>query len=449
MESALMMRRNNHINTGLLRFSRQIVVILIILTAFYGVILAFQFASVNAGLRAETNLAAINLIEKGYIGNPYKAITGPTAHVPPGLVGIIAVVYWAFDPVASSACNVILSLISALMYVIGQYFVLKILDIRKCPPGSYALLSALFVLTVPNIFMSVVQFRQWDQPYAAAMLAGAWLLNERRKAFGSSQGAVVTIAALTVVGSLFSAAILPALILITVMMVCGISAGKPRKMAALAGVLVIVMGMLPWAIRNKVELHRFILTRSNFPLEFALGNMPGANGGLTGPMDEFVKEHHPFWSPQAALEMANIGEAAFMDNLATLAIDHVKSNPYRFAELTVMRVRYLLFPSIAMVDWHPLLNVSILWGLLAAFAFMHLLSLAAAAIVDWAMFVEGVIFTVIPLVPYVLTHVEYRYIYIIEFPSILLITLAATKVYEVVFPRPCRSTNLPAIGRNP
>jgi hypothetical protein len=47
------------------------------------------------------------------------------------------------------------------------------------------------------------------------------------------------------------------------------------------------------------------------------------------------------------------------------------------------------------------------------------------------LFYRGVALTVVPLLPYIITHVEYRYIYIINFTVMILIVLAVLKLLEI------------------
>lgn len=407
-------------------WSRWAVLVLIVLTACYGVLASFYFTPVNAGLRAETNAAAVNLLERGFIGNPYLNETGPTAHVPPGLVTIMAAVYWCFGK-TSPASVASLSLIATLLYSVSQILVLKVLDERRAPWSAYAVLAGLFVLTTPGVYFSVVGFRNWDQPWGAAMLAGAWLLLERAKARDSGYRSIVAVAALTGAASLFSAAVLPPMALASGLMAWRLRGRRLKAM--LLAALVIVAGLLPWGLRNQVELHRFILTRSNFFLELALGNMPEAKDGLTGTMDAFVHQYHPFFAPDAAREMNAIGEAAYMDKIGKLAVENILAEPGRFIDLTLRRIAYLIFPAQAMAAWHPWISEFAIWILLGLFAALRLASLAAAAVLDLPLFRDGIVFTALPLLPYVVTHVEYRYTYVIQFTSMVLIACASAALH--------------------
>lgn len=407
-----------------LRLARRLVIAIILFTALYSLALASYFTMVNAGRHAETDSAALNLLRLGYIGNPYVAVTGPTAHVPPGLIVIMALAYGVFgteDPLALVALGVV----AAMMFVIGQVLVLRILDLRRVPWPCYLVLAAVFTAAAPDIFECTVSYRNWDQPYSATILIGAWWLLERSRIRSVMYRDIVGLACLTAVGSLFSAAILPSMAVALAIMVWSLARPRRRTVGAALALCVVVAGMLPWAIRNELVMGRFIVTRSNFPLEFALGNMPGANGGLTGPMDEFVKEHHPFFSPAAAREMAAIGEPRFMDGIATISYGYVRAHPSEFIRLTIRRIRYLLLPWTGMRGWHPGLPAWLAFALGSVVFVLRPLSLLALTWLDRRLLFDGLTFTILPLLPYALTHVEFRYIYVVDFTSMALVVLTA------------------------
>ncbi len=415
---------------AILQRSRQLVLAIMALTAIYGVVLAIHFVSVNASGHAETDLAAINLAQRGYIGNPYGPITGPTAHVPPGLIVIMAAVYRLLGP-ATPIALIALSSINIIIYFSTQYVLVKILDIRRAPAIGYLVLAGLFLVTMTSIYENTIAYRQWDQPYSALVLILAWMVAEMAFARPAQYKDVAWLGLLAVVGSLFSVAVVPAIIAVAALVIWQMAPAKKRLVAAAMGVAIVVAGMLPWAVRNEIMLHKFILTRSNFPLEFALGNMPGANDGLTGNMEEFVSHHHPSFSKEAAQDMARLGEAQFMQDIATLSYSYVWAHPAEFARLTLLRIRYLIIPSIRMVYWHPLIGAPVILASLMVLALLHWASLGAAWWLDRTLFYRGVALTVVPLLPYIITHVEYRYIYIINFTVMILIVLAVLKLLEI------------------
>lgn len=414
----------------ILRRSRQLVLTLMAFTAIYGVVLAIHFVPVNASGHAETDLAAINLVRQGYIGNPYGPITGPTAHVPPGLIVIMAAVYRFLGPATPNAL-IALSLINIILYYSTQYVLVKTLDVRRVPAAGYLVLGGLFLLTMTSVYENAIAYRQWDQPYSALGLAVAWMVAEMASARPARYSDVALLGLLAVAGSLFSAAVVPAIIAVAGLVVWQVAPGRKRLLAAVMGITIVVAGMMPWVIRNEIMLHKFILTRSNFPLEFALGNLPGANDGLTGNMEEFVAHHHPTFSAEAGKDMARLGEARFMQDLATLSYGYVSEHPAEFARLTLLRIRYLILPSIRMVYGHPLIGAPVILSLLVALAVLHWASLGAVWWADRTLFFRGVALTVIPLLPYTITHVEYRYVYIVNFTTTILIVLAAVKLFEI------------------
>jgi hypothetical protein len=103
----------------------------------------------------------------------------------------------------------------------------------------------------------------------------------------------------------------------------------------------------PWALRNAQVLGAPVLLRSNFGLELALGNYPGAVSGAT-PAETFeqrLKAIHPYHSAAARAEIVRMGgEVAYSKALGAQAEHWIVAHPAQFVLLSLRHLGELFFP---------------------------------------------------------------------------------------------------------
>jgi len=97
------------------------------------------------------------------------------------------------------------------------------------------------------------------------------------------------------------------------------------------GALLFLLGLAPWTIRNEVVFHKFIPLRSNFGLEFWLGNNPQSLG-------DDAPGQHPDDNLQEAQLYRSMGEPAYMASKQREALQFVRAHPADAAQLTFHRV---------------------------------------------------------------------------------------------------------------
>lgn len=90
----------------------------------------------------------------------------------------------------------------------------------------------------------------------------------------------------------------------------------------------------PWMVRNYLVLGGFVPLRSNFGLELAAGNRPGANGHTYGPG---LGEMHPFLSAAERERLMQMGERAYMKDKERQARAWIMAHPGQFGWLTLRR----------------------------------------------------------------------------------------------------------------
>jgi 4-amino-4-deoxy-L-arabinose transferase-like glycosyltransferase len=91
------------------------------------------------------------------------------------------------------------------------------------------------------------------------------------------------------------------------------------KLAAASAILFAVC-IAPWTIRNYVAFHRFIPFRSNFGLEFWLGNNPDVSDSCSCSI-------HPNSDPVEAAKYARMTEIPYMEEKQTEAMAFVRAHP--------------------------------------------------------------------------------------------------------------------------
>ncbi len=326
--------------------------------------------------------------------------------------------------------NIILSLVTASIFASGVAITLQLVSDLALTRCGHWVAVGLLLMTSFLVFYEVTICRVWEQPISAVILLAGWLALVRYKS-GAGKWSLYGMAVLAGLGFLLTAAILPSLLLGLGMMLW---TGRHRPglltRAIMAGLIVLAMA-LPWGVRNEAALGKFILTRSNFGLELALGNQPGALGpsslGWTAPI-------HPSLSAAAAKQVQDVGEVAYMASMTRLALGWIEADPERFAQLTAIRAELSFFPSAAMVGWFPVLGVAVVVLLLTIFGALKLAACAGSLALRCQ---PGpvLVFGVLPLVPYWLTHLYLRYVLLTYFTSVVLITLVIDRAVYQYLPR--------------
>jgi len=184
--------------------------------------------------------------------------------------------------------------------------------------------------------------------------------------------------------------------------------------AVLCGLIV-----LAWMIRNYIQVGAFGL-RSNLGLELASGNYDGALGFFD--TDASAAAIHPSLSPAAAAVLASIGEPAYNARTMNLGMTWIYGHPGQFMVLSLKRIWISFFPTHFMVGWAPILG-TYKWFAFSIFGVLKAISLGFALVFirDWLLLA----FCVIPILPYYVLHVDFRYTSLIAFPYILLIGIVA------------------------
>ncbi|MGO9305294.1 MAG: ArnT family glycosyltransferase [Candidatus Korobacteraceae bacterium] len=274
------------------------------------------------GFGWEMGRVARSLAEGGGFASPLPSPTGPTAIVGPVYPFLLAIIFKIFGVYSTASALVILaaqsgfsSLTCVFVYLCGRD------TVGEATGKLAALVWAIFPL---SIFFTM---RIWETSITPLLGAALfWCMLPLRHSLSASRwsasGALLAIAAL----------INTSLVVLAVPF--GLAAlwrnrtrlCRPAAAAALTCVTVVS----PWLIRNYVEFGRFML-RSNFPLEFRVGNNEWSSGQKVGDL-------HPAKSTYLNQRWHDVGESRFMAEERDLNSRFLAAHPGLFAFASVNRV---------------------------------------------------------------------------------------------------------------
>ena len=164
----------------------------------------------------------------------------------------------------------------------------------------------------------------------------------------------------------------------------------------------------PWVYRNYRLFETFVPIRDNLGIELAVGNNPRSDGTTFGK--GFAA--HPFGSKVELARLVSMGEIQYNRTKLREASSWIAHNPSKFARLSARRLLNFWFPSdkgmLAPLPLLPIAAQAIAIGAVTALAIVGLGWLFASGHAYRALFL-GML--VAPSLPYLVTHVSYRYRY--------------------------------------
>ena len=292
---------------------------------------------------SEMENIARSLALHGTFADPYLLPTGPTAHTAPGYPILLGLIFLLFG---IGAAGEMVSRIASAIVASIQYALL--------PRVSTALGLPRFTGAVAGLLAALAPYKGYvegsrdsiDQPYLALALillflytAKAWsakpLAGETVSPF--ARGLWWGLASLfsPILGFVFGA------IIVYEIFAMRRHAGLAPLLAAFAAI------QAPWAIRNWVEFHAFVPTRSNFGLELRISNRPESFALMEDNVSHGVlSRFHPGLNEDEARKVAAEGEMAYTRSEMANARAEIRRDPTRFLRLTGERFwRFWLAPS--------------------------------------------------------------------------------------------------------
>jgi hypothetical protein len=355
----------------------------------------------------ENERVAASLISGRGFADPYGSETGPTAHVAPlypfllsGIYAVLGDIQTPSGRLAQQALTIAVSIVILLL--------LPGLARRLGLHPVAGWLAALLVAWLPANRDDEVT-GHFEQVVATLLLLGClWFFSVARSQQWRGRSRWLT-------AFLFAALALcaPNLALIPMVLFAGeiIAARADQRRQALRACFlcasVCALAVAPWLLRNCLVLGGFVPVRSNFGLELAVGNHPGADGHTFGPGYD---EIHPTINPEECELVRTLGELAYMDCKRRQAMAWIGSNPATFAYLTLKRGLFYWFTPDE--QWYELSlrlhRKSRIYGLLGLLVIIELIRLCRRKHSGGWLLLAVFIATMMPYLP---THVDMRYRY--------------------------------------
>jgi hypothetical protein len=333
----------------------------------------------------------------------YARGTGPTAHLAPLYPLMLSAIYRIFgtyETLSGRQAQAGLAIVAAALSLVVLPLLARRLNLS--PVAGWA--SAFGVAMLPTTSWSEV-IGSHEQPLATLTLlslVGVLAILQQdgwtsRRAIGSA-GLMIAVAALLCPNLL----LVPALFL-AVEWICRTSERRQILRSGVAITVISLSCIVPWAVRNYLVLGGFVPLRSNFGLELAVGNRPGANGHT---YEEGFRDVHPFSSTAERARLVEMGEIAYMADKRSQALAWIVNHPGEFARLTGRRAWLFWFGPDE--RWYRAkcstrLRLAAAMGLTAGLGLVRLLRRGHSS---------GRLLTCALLgiaIPYFVTHVEARY----------------------------------------
>ncbi|MCK5651871.1 MAG: hypothetical protein KAJ42_10855, partial [Gemmatimonadetes bacterium] len=277
--------------------------------------------------RMEDTAIATSMLEGGGFADPYMIPTGPTAHLPPLVPGILALFWGLFGMGLAGGYAARLFSITAFsaLYALVPWFGGK-LGLGREAGVLGGIVGSLIVVgggngeEVAGIFiglMAIVFLRRWTSGLGS--FGGSFLI-------GAASGAAFHL----------QPALLP---VVLGWMIFELWWSRDRRKWLLSGVMVLgmVVACAPWGWRNYTAFNEVFFIRGNLGLELRMGNHEGATGALEKNMRAPEEYRHPRTNPVEARLIQELGEAEYMRRAKAEAVDWITGNPWEFIKLTASR----------------------------------------------------------------------------------------------------------------
>jgi 4-amino-4-deoxy-L-arabinose transferase-like glycosyltransferase len=216
----------------------------------------------------------------------------------------------------------------------------------------------------------------------------------------------------------------------------------PAFALAARAVVVFVLAVLPWTIRNYFAIDGVVFVKSNFGLEFWLGNNPAVK-------DVYAPELHPASNASERLLLVFTGEPNYNRAKERQAVSYIEKNPHAFLKNLFDRFLDTWAATYdSRVDpWILALHLSRadVW-FCAAFSILSFAGLILALRSNWPDSLPLAMCLVLFPIPYYITHTALRYRHPID-PFMTIFTAYAV-AHFTAFVKGIPAIALPSRARN-
>jgi hypothetical protein len=281
----------------------------------------------------EMEKIARSLATENVFGNPYALPTGPSAHHAPIYPFVLSLIFRIFG--YGPDAKFIQAFIN-IAFVALQMALLPYLSRIANLPLAVGVLAGFIGALVPLRVFKETRFESSLSGLAAVVFVIVllrWLQTEHPSAWNSILAGVVS--GLCVLAT-------PPLLLVALALIVAWFFLRPRKQVL---ILAIAFGaaLLPWTVRNFVQLGGLVPLRSNYSLELSVSNEddshPQSNDNFRNPVFR-----HPSTSEAEAIRVQQLGEVGYNRERALEARSWILNHPQRFLALTALRTVYFWFP---------------------------------------------------------------------------------------------------------
>jgi hypothetical protein len=272
------------------------------------------------------------LAKRGEFADPYCLPTGPTAHLPPVMPGILAAIWRLFGMglAAGYAAWIFRIGCYAAMYAMLPWLAGRLGVGRQA--GLMAGLAGAFMAGWPGHgealtaiamgLLSVAFLKRWTSK--SASLAGSFLLGLAAGVSFHLQPALLPV----VLGFLSFEIVW--------------SRARRKWALVFTTALGILIVCIPWGVRNYRTFDSVFFIRSNFGLELRMAHHEGAAASME-VMDAREEHRHPRTHEAEAKLVQQMGEVPYMRTAGREALEWMRENPAESLRLTLSRFAHFWF----------------------------------------------------------------------------------------------------------
>lgn len=327
----------------------QIAVAIFLLAFFVRVVVMLATQPYNQPLRVEIHHLAYSIAEGQGYANPYRTPTGPTALYSPGCPLLLAGIYRLLGTGSLGEAGTYLLNVAAAS---ATFALLPLLSVWLGFPRRVGIAAAVAGALVPVYLLN--EYRSITAVFAGTCLASltlltAWMWRQKRSP---------TVGLGTLCGLAWGCALLFAPNLLLVGLLWLVEALLHYRVRAagfgFAALVIAILVLSPWAIRNQRVLGSAIFARSNFGLELWIAN----NDVSAATYAENARSqtlYQPFINSHEANQIRVLGEAAYMRQKMNAAVAWIRLHPSRFVALSISRIFYFWFP----ITFRPIQTIAV------------------------------------------------------------------------------------------
>ncbi len=198
--------------------------------------------------------------------------------------------------------------------------------------------------------------------------------------------------------------------------------------AAAKVIFVFVLVLTPWSIRNYYAIDGLVFVKSNFGMEFWLGNNPGVK-------EIYTPERHPASNPRELIALALSGEPNYNRAKERQAIAYIKAYPRAFERNSLARIEDTWSASYdsRVEPWILALHASQLdvW-FCSLFSALSFIGMFLALRSNWKEAFPLAMCLVVFPVPYYITHTAIRYRHPIDPMMTILTVYTISSLYTAI-----------------